>query len=154
MRRSFVALATVFLTCAISGASEKPPVVQDVIHATQEKIKKAARSMFVPEGFTIDSETLSQLEVSRPVSSEEMARYNTENWTNQSVSNCRRMLTLIMSPENQATNVTIRLGTVCHTNGYGAFFKMWGTLSREKEKDVQWMNSILANLKGKADQRD
>jgi hypothetical protein len=56
MRRSLVALAAVSLSSAIGGASERPPLVQEVIHATPEKIKKAALAMFVPDGYTIDSD--------------------------------------------------------------------------------------------------
>jgi len=46
--------------CVIGGANEKPPVVQDVIHATPGKIKKAALAMLVADGYTIDSDTASQ----------------------------------------------------------------------------------------------
>jgi hypothetical protein len=155
MSRSLVALAAVLLSCAIGGANEKPPVVQDVIHATPEKIKKAALSMFA-DGFTIDSNTASQLEVSRPVSREEITRYNRRNWTNPPLSKCRRMLTFNLLPEDQATSVMIRLGTVCHADGYDGFFKMWGLLSRDnkEEKDVELMQTTLADLKVKVEGTD
>jgi hypothetical protein len=154
MRKSFIAIAAVLLFGGISGASERPPVVQEVIHATPEKIKKVAHAMFVPEGYTIDSDTASQLKISRPMSSEEITRYNTENWTNPSVSNCRHMLTLILLPGNQAISVTISVGTVCHADGYDGFWKMWNMWSRDNEKDVQWMQTTLANLKAKIERAD
>ena len=39
MHRSLMATAAVLLSCVIGGANEKPPVVQDLIHATPAKIK-------------------------------------------------------------------------------------------------------------------
>ena len=57
MHRSLMAMAAVLLSGVIGGANEKPPVVQDVIHATPEKIKKSALAMFVPDGYSIDSDT-------------------------------------------------------------------------------------------------
>jgi hypothetical protein len=70
MRRSLIAMAAVLLSGVIGGANQTPPVVQPVIHATPEKVKKAALAMFVPDGFTIDLDTASQLKISRPFSSE------------------------------------------------------------------------------------
>ncbi len=52
MRRSLIAMAAVLLSGVIGGANERAPVVQDVIHATPGKIKKAALAMFVPDGYT------------------------------------------------------------------------------------------------------
>ena len=56
MRRSLIGIAAVLFSSVIGAANEKPPVVQEVIHATPENIKKAAVSMFVPDGYTIDSD--------------------------------------------------------------------------------------------------
>ena len=150
MCRSLIAMTAVLLSAVIGGANEKPSVVQDVIHATPDKIKKAALAMFVPDGYTVDSDTASQLKIARPLSSEEVARYNTENWTNPPVANCRRVHTLILLPGDQAINVTMRWDTVCHADGG---WKIW---SNPNEKDLQWMQTTLANLKAKiegADQR-
>jgi hypothetical protein len=147
MRRSFAVLATMLLSSAISGANEKPPVVQEVIHATPQKIKTTALATLQPDGYVIDSNTATQLEISRPISSEEIARYNSENWTNLPVSDCRHKLTLILTPDSQATSVTINSATVCRADGYDGFFKMWGVWSRDSEREVQWMQSTLTNLR-------
>jgi hypothetical protein len=152
-------MAAVLFYGVISVANEKPPVVQEVIHTTPDNIKKAALSMFVPDGYTtdsdkttlamfaqaykIDSNKASVLRISRQWSNEETSNFNTEHWTNKPVSNCRRVLALILSPADQATNVTMRSGTECHTDG------SWLFRIGDDEKDVHWMQTTLANLKAK-----
>lgn len=159
MRRSLIAMAAMVFSGVIGAANEKSPVVQEVIHATPENIKKAAVSMFTPDGYTIDSdktapvvfasayrtdsEKASVLRISRQWSSEETSKFNTEHWTNKPVSNCRQVLALILSPGDQATNVTMRLATECHPDG------SWLIRMGDNEKDVQWMQTTLANLKAK-----
>ncbi len=143
----------------IGAANEKPPVVQEVIHATPENIKKAAVSMFVPDGYAIDSDKAAltmfvsraygidsnktSVLFSRQWSSEETSSFNTEHWTNKPVSNCRQVLALILSPGDQATNVTIRVGNECHADG------SWLIRMGDNGKEVQWMQTTLANLKAK-----
>ena len=117
MRRSLMAMAAVLLSGVIGGANEKPPVVQDVIHATPGKIKKAALAMFVPQGYSIESDAASQLKIFRPLSSEEISSYNTAHWTNPPVSNCRRVHTLVLLSGDQPINVTMHWDTVCHADG-------------------------------------
>src|SRR6267154_1527540 len=139
MRRSLVALSAVLLSGVIGGANEKPPVIQEVIHATPEKIKKAALAMFVPDGYTIDSDTASQLKISRPLSSEEISSYNTAHWTSSPVANCRRVHTFILLPGDQTISVTMHWDTACHADGW---WKIW---SNSNEKDIQWMQTTLAD---------
>jgi hypothetical protein len=146
MHRSLVALAAVLLSGVICGAQEKPPVVQAVIQAGPEKIKKVALTMFMPGGYSIDSDTASQLKISRALSSEEIASYNTAHWTSSPVANCRRVHTLILLPVlpgDQATSVTMQWDTACHADGW---WKIWST---SNEKDTQWMRTTLADLKAK-----
>ena len=143
MRRSLIGMAAVLFSGVIGAANEKPPVVQDVIHATPEKIKKAALAMLVPDGYTVAYYTASQLKISRQWSSEETSNFNTEHWTNKPVSNCRHVLAFVLSSADQATNVTMRLGTECHTDG------SWLFRAGENEKDVHWMQTTLSNLKAK-----
>jgi len=167
MHRPLIAMAAVLLSGVIGAANEKPPVVQEVIHATPENIKKAAVSVFVPDGYTIDSDKTalamfvsqafridsnkaSVLRISRQWSSEETSSFNTEHWTNKPVSNCRHVLTLILLPGDQAINVTMRLATECHADGSWLFWV------GDNERDIQWMQTTLANLRAKiegADQR-
>lgn len=165
MHKPLMAMTVVLLSGVIGAANEKPPVVQEVIHATPEKIKKAAVSMFVPDGYTIDSDKtalatfLSQayridsdktsiLRISRQWSSEETSSFNTKHWTNKPVSNCRRVLTLILLPGDQAINVTMGLGTECHGDG------SWLIRIADNEKDIQWMQTTLAHLKAKIEGAD
>jgi len=143
-----MAMAAVLLSCVIGGANERPPVVQDMIHATPEKIKKAALAMLVRDGYTVAYYMASQLKISRQWSSEETIRFNTDHWTNGPVSNCQHVLTLILLPVDQAINVTMHWDTVCHADGG---WKIW---TRDKEKDVQWMQTTLANLKAKLEGAD
>ena len=123
MRRSLVAMAAVLLSCVIGGAKEKPPVIEEIIHATPGKIKKAALAMLVLDGYTVAYDTASQLKILRQWSSEETIRFNTDHWTNGPVSNCQHVLTLILLPVpvDQAINVTMHWDTVCHADGGGKF---------------------------------
>ena len=148
MRRSLVATAAVLLSGVVGGTQERPPVVQAVMQAAPEKIKKAALSMFVPDGYSIDSDTASQLKISQQWSSEETTSFNTDHWTNKPVSNCRHVLTLILLPEDQAISVTMRLGNACH---YDDGWRIW---TSDKEKDIQWMQTTLADLKAKVEGAD
>ncbi len=159
MRRSLIGIAVLLFAGVIGAANEKPPVVQEAIHSTPGNIKKAAVSMFVPDGYTIDSDKTapvvfasayrvdsdkaSVVRISRQWSSEETSSFNTEHWTNKPVSNCRRVLTFILLPGGQAISVTMHLGTECHADG------SWLIRMGDSEKDVQWMQSTLANLKAK-----
>jgi hypothetical protein len=149
----------VLFSGVIGAANEKPPVVQEVIHAPPKNIKKAAIAMFVPDGYTIDSDKTapvvfasayrigsdkaSVLRISRQWSGEETSSFNTEHWTNKPVSNCRRVLTFILLPGEQVINVTMRLGAECHADG------SWLIRMGDNEKDGQWMQTTLANLKAK-----
>jgi hypothetical protein len=150
VRRSLIAMAALLLPGVIDGAQERPPVVQAVIQGTPEKIQKAALAMFVPQGYSIDSDTASQLKISRLLSSEETITYNTDHWTNPPITNCRRVHTLVLLPGDQAISVAIDWDTVCHRDGW---WKIW---RNHNEKDIQWMQTTLADLKAQiegADQR-
>ena len=60
------------------------------------------------------------------------------------------MLTLILLPVDldQAISVTMRLGSTCHADGG------WRIWTSENEKDVQWMQNTLADLKAKIEKAD
>jgi hypothetical protein len=61
-----------------------------------------------------------------------------------------RLALAYFPPGDQAINVTMSLGTECHADG------SWLILIEDKEKDIQWMQTTLVNLKAKiqgADQR-
>ena len=150
MHRSLMATAAVLLSGVIGGANERPPVVQEVIHASPGKIKKEAVAMLVPEGYTVAYGTASQLKISRQWSSEETIMFNTAHWTNAPVSNCQHVLTLILLPVglDQAISVTMHRDTACHADGG---WKIW---TGDNEKDVQWMQTTLANLKAKIEGAD
>ena len=148
MRRSLLAIATLLLSVAISKAHEKSPTVQTMVQAAPEKIKKAALAMFVPQGYSIDLDTASQLKVSRTWSSEETNSYNTDHWTLEPVSNCRDVRTLILLPADHATSVTMHWDTVCHVDGG---WKIWHL---DDEKDIKSMQTTLADLKAKIEVPD
>jgi hypothetical protein len=143
MCRSLVVMAVLLLSGLIGGAQEKPPVVHMLVHATPEKINKAALAEFVSRGCSIDSDTALQPKVSQPLSSDEIASYNTAHWTNPPVASCRRVLTLILLPVDQATSVTMHWDTVCHSDGW------WVTRRNSNEADTQWMQTTLTDLKAK-----
>lgn len=147
MRRSLVAVAVLLLSSSVGNAQEKQPV-HVVIQAAPEQIKKAALAMFARTGYSSDSETASQLKISKPFSNEEKNAYNTAHWTNPPVANCRRVNTFLLSPEDHAIIVSMVTETVCHSGGGLRIFR-----SRD-EKDIQWMQDTLAGLKAKIEGAD
>jgi hypothetical protein len=148
MRRSLVA-AVLLLSSSIGNAQEKQPV-RVVIQAAPEQIKKAALAMFVRNGYSLDSDTASQLKISKPFTTEETDAYNTAHWTNPPIANCRGVRTFLLSPADHAISVAMLSETVCHSDGG------WRILRSDDKKEIQWMQDTLAGLKAKtegADQR-
>jgi hypothetical protein len=122
--------------------------VHVVIQAAPEQIKKAALAMFARNGYSLDSETASQLKISKPFSNEETNAYNTAHWTNPPVANCRRVNTFLLSPEDHVISVSMVSETVCHYDGW------WKIFRSEDEKDIQSMQDTLAGLKTKIEGAD
>jgi hypothetical protein len=148
MRKSLAA-ALLLLSSSVGNAQEKQPV-HIVIQAAPEQIKKAALAMFVRNGYSLDSNTASQLKISKPFTTEETDAYNTAHWTIPPVANCRRVRTFLLSPPDHAISVAMLSETVCHSDGG------WKILRSDDEKEIQWMQDTLAGLKAKiegADQR-
>lgn len=94
----------------------------------------------------MDSANTTQLKISKPFSEEETAAYNTAHWTNQPVANCRHIQTLLLAPADERTTVTMTPGMVCHTEG------LWLIRSDGDQKEIQWAQNILADLKVKAEE--
>src|ERR1700746_1090132 len=136
MRRSLVAAAVLLLCRSVGYAQEKQPV-HVVIQGAPQQSKKAAMRMFARNGYSPASETASQLKVSKPVSSEETNAYNTVRWTNPPVTNCRRVNTFLLSPEDHAISISMVSETVCHSDGGWQFFR------GADEKDIQSMQDTL-----------
>ena len=147
MRKSFVAAAVLLLSSSVGNAQQKQPV-NVVIQAAPEQIKKAALAMFARNGYSLDSETASQLKISQPLTTEETDAYNTANWTNPPVSNCRHVQTFLLSPVDHATGVAMVSDLVCHRDG------MWLIFRNPNEKEIQLMRNTLANLKSKTEEAD
>jgi hypothetical protein len=144
MHKPLVA-AGLFLLCGFVSAQEKP-TVHVVIQAPAEQIKKAALAMFVQTGYSLDSNTASQLKISQPFSTEETDAYNTANWTNPPVSNCRHVQTFLLSPVDHATGVAMISEMVCHRDG------AWLIFHNPSEKEIKSMQNTLANLKAKTEE--
>src|SRR5437667_11749426 len=99
MRRSLVAAAVLLLSSAVGYGQEKQPV-HVVVPAAPELIKKAALVMFARRGYSRDSETASQLKISKPFSNADTDAYNTTHWTNCPLANCPPVNRLLLSPVN------------------------------------------------------
>jgi hypothetical protein len=153
MRRSLVAAVALLISGFVGNAQEKASA-HITIQAAPEQIKRAALAMFVRNGYSLDSDTwlpggllhneTSPLKISRPFSSEETSAYNTANWTNPPVANCRHVQAFLLSPANQATDVTMVSETVCHTDG------QW--LIRSDERQTPCTQTTLAELKAKIEE--
>ena len=97
-------------------------------------------------GYTVDSDTTTQLKISKPFGDDETAAYNTAHWTSQPVANCRHVPTFLLSPADEGTSVTMTTGMVCHTHG------MCLIRRDDDKKEIQWAQSILADLKAKIEE--
>jgi len=140
MRKSLVSVAVLLLSGYFGNAQDKSPI-HVAIQAAPEQIKKAAMAMFARNGYSLDSDTTTQLKVSKPFSEEETAAYNTAHWTNQPVANCRHVQAFLLSPADEETSVTMTTGMVCHTDG------LWLIRRDDDRKEIQLAQSILADLK-------
>jgi hypothetical protein len=144
MRKSFVAVAVLLLSSSVGNAQQKQPV-NVVIQAAPEQIKKAALALFARTGYSLDSETASQLKISKPFTTEETDSYNTAHWTSPPVANCRLVHSFLLSPADHAISVTMLSDTVCHTDS------SWMILRSDDEKEIQRMQNTLADLKAKTE---
>ena len=101
---------------AQTDRTEKP-ALSVMIQATSEQIKKAAMVMLARNWYTVDSDTSTQLKISKPFGDDETAAYNTAHWTSEPVANCRHVQTFLLSPKDEGTSVTLTTEMVCHTDG-------------------------------------
>lgn len=140
MRKSFIA-ATIILVSGYIGSAQDKPSARIVIQGAPEQIKKAALAEFALDGFTLDSQTASQVKISKPFSPEETAAYNTAHWTNEPTANCRHVHTLVLSPTDGAVAVTANSQMACHPSA-----GKW-MLRASEEKESEWMQNSLNALK-------
>jgi len=153
--KSLVAVAVLLLSGSVGSTQEKAPI-HVVIQATSEQIKKAAMAMFGRQGYTVDSDVAliecnpcrpgTVLKISKPFSDDETAAYNTAHWTNQPVANCRHVQEFLLSAADEGTSVMMTPGMVCHTDG------MWLIRRDGDQKETQWTQNILADLKAKIEE--
>jgi len=146
MRKSLVAIAVVLLSGSIGSGQDKRPI-HVVIHAAPTQIKKAALAMFEPNGYRLDSDTSSQLKISKPFTGEETAAYNTAHWTSQPLANCRHVNTFSLSPTDDSVDVALERFMECRSDG---FFRI-ARIGDEKQKDS--VQGTLTVLKTKAEQK-
>jgi hypothetical protein len=155
MRKSLVSVALLLLSGCVGSAQDKAPI-HVVIQGTSAQIKKVATAMFARNGYTVDSHVAfidcnpcrpgAVLKISKPFSDDETAAYNTAHWTNRPVANCRHVQALLLSPADEGTSVTMTTEMVCDTDG------LWFIRRDGDEKETQWAQNILADLKAKIEE--
>ena len=145
MRKSLVSVAVLLLSGYFGNAQDKSPI-HVVIQAAPEQIKKAAMAMFARNGYSLDSNTTTQLKISKPFREEETAAYNTAHWTNQPVANCRHVQTFLLSRADEGTSVTMTTQMVCNTDG------LWLIRPDDDQIETQWAQSVLSDLKAKIEE--
>jgi len=146
MRKSLVVAALVLASCCI-GRSQDKPADHVVIQGSPEQIKKAAVVIFARDGFSLESKTASQLKMSKPLSAEETAAYNTAHWTNEPVANCRHVHILSWSPSDGAVAVAVESEMACNPSaGKSLYFRT------SHEKESEWMQSTLDALKASVEE--
>jgi hypothetical protein len=125
-----------------SPTPQKPPHI--VIEAAPEQIKKEALAILEAEGYSVDSETASELKISKPYTQRETARF-----TEPGIA-CRHVASVVLSPADRGTAVTMSSETVCHRDRSGMRSPDRGA------RDVEAIQNTLQQLKEKvegADQR-
>lgn len=145
MRKSLVSVAVLLLSGYFGNAQDKSPI-HVVIQAAPEQIKKAAMAMFARNGYSLDSNTTTQLKISEPFREEETAAYNTAHWTNQPVANCLHVQTFPLSRADEGTSVTMTTQMVCNTDG------LWLIRPDDDQIETQWAQSVLSDLKAKIEE--
>lgn len=125
---------------SLVSAPQKSPQV--VILAAPEQIKKEALAMLEPDGYSVDSETASELRISKPFAHEEMARFAKPGIT------CQHAASLLLSPAGQTTIVTMTSETHCHRDHSSVISP------DRRAQDIQLMQNILADLKAKIERAD
>jgi hypothetical protein len=113
-------------------------------------------AMFGRQGYAVDSDVAliernpcqpgTVLKISKPFSDDETAAYNAAHWTNQPVANCRHVQEFLLSAADAGTSVMMTPGMVCHTDG------MWLIRRDGDQKEMQWTQNILADLKAKIEE--
>ncbi len=140
---SFAALLLVLAAVALAG--DKPQDARAAIAASPEAIKAYLLKQFAPAGYSIDSDSAAQLKISRALSDREKGQWQVSHWiTGGQNVQCRRVHTLIMLPNDAATDVIMRWETVCTQPG-GREFRAANT----SKKEVEWMQGQLESAKGK-----
>ena len=142
MRKSLLAAAVSL--AGVAGNAQEKPRVHLVIQAQPEQISKAATTTFLRNGYSVDSESGSQLKVSRPFTTAEIDAYNTAHWTNLPVANCRHQDTFHFSPADSGTSVDMDSLMLCRADG------SW--ILRHDE-GIQSMQAALADLKAMLERR-
>ena len=124
----------------VRNASQKTPHI--FVQAGPGEIKTQALAMFEPEDYSIDSETASELKISRPLSSEEAARLTQPGII------CRRLRSLLLSNADQGTSVAMTEETVCHRGHSSVIMPSHG------EQQIESMQNDLTELKTRTEQVD
>jgi len=143
MRKSLVAGAIFLLSGYIASAQDKPSGGV-MIQGTPEQVKKAAVAMFARDGYSIASTSGPQVKISKPFSEEETAAYNTAHWTNEPMTNCQHVHTLVLSPSGEVVFVKVASEMTCHSDGKWYF-------RAGDEKESERMQSALDTLKARTE---
>jgi len=136
-----LALATPMITAA-KEKKEKPQDARTTIAASPEAIKAYFLRLFVPYGYSIDSDTTAQLQVSRPMTWTETMRWETDNWITGNPSQCRRSHTLLFLPGANGTDVTMRWETICQQPRGGVF-----RVVNSQKKEIEHLSKDLGTAK-------
>ena len=98
--------------------------------------------MFEPEGYSVDSETASELRISRPLSSQEAAHFTQPGIV------CRRVRSLLLSNADQGTSVAMAEQTVC-LRGHSSVI-----IPRHGDQQIESMQNDLNELKTRTEHAD
>jgi hypothetical protein len=146
VRKALLVAGTLLVSGVIGSAQDKPSA-RVGIQGGPEQIGKAAIAVFVRDGFTVESQTASEVRISKPFSAEETAAYNTAHWTNEPVANCRHLKILSLSPTDGMITVTGASEMACNlSDGKRLFFRS------DDEKESGRMQSSLEALKARVEE--
>ena len=124
----------------VRKASQKTPHI--LVQTGPGEIKAEALAMFEPEGYSVDSETASELRIFRPLSSQEAAHFTQPGIV------CRRVRSLLLSNADQGTSVAMAEQTVC-LRGHSSVI-----IPRHGDQQIESMQNDLNELKTRTEHAD
>jgi hypothetical protein len=145
MKNKILAISLFFIATSNAVSADMPKDARAAIAASPEAIKAYVLKQFAPAGYSIDSDNLSQLKISRALSEGEKTQWQFAHWSPGGLYiQCRRMHTFVMLAGSDKTDVIMHWETSCTQTGEAET-----RIPNTNKKEVEWMKGQLESAKSK-----